>query len=264
MAMILHPGTKTLIRSTDEDFTGKKSARLISHLKRCARCRKKQELLSSLERVSKPKKSLSPNFRQRLIENLKEVKRSPQPIVAEIRKIAGAMTIFRHGEEHGVEGFPGMGLQKGYTIRLIGNSRALIELNDGSHIYLNQDTEIAFPLTVFNLAMSSGEIFAMMKPQRERLEIQTPSAVLGIIGTDFDAQVTEKKNTILRVLKGKVSFKNESGSVIVKSKHEVAASQYTKPEPTKIKNTKTISTWTTPIKLEKRGSVAKCMKSCDE
>ncbi len=249
--MIVHPKTKTLIRYADKDLSEAQAERIRRHLDRCERCRKEYRILQRIEAVNAPKKDLMDNFKDRIVANLKEAKRVNQPICADIKATIGKVLVYQTGDDEGIEGFPGMGLKKGDTVRLLGDSRALIELNDGSTVYLNKDTEISLPSARYDMAMMVGEIFAMMKPQKKAFEICTPSAILGVIGTDFDARVTEKKETILQVLKGKVSFKNASGSTIVRKKHQVEATRNTKPIPKKIKDTQTIYNWTIPMKRKK-------------
>ena len=257
--MIVHPKTKTLIRYADKDLSEAQAERIRRHLDRCERCRKEYGILQRIEAVNAPKKDLMDNFKDRIVANLKEAKWVNQPICADIKATIGKVLVYQTGDDEGIEGFPGMGLKKGDTVRLLGDSRALIELNDGSTVYLNKDTEISLPSARYDMAMMVGEIFAMMKPQKKAFEICTPSAILGVIGTDFDARVTEKKETILQVLKGKVSFKNESGSTIVKKKHQVEATRNAKPIPKKIKDTQTIYNWTIPMKRKKteRGWIMK-------
>ncbi len=257
--MIVHPKTKTLIRYADKDLSEEQADKIKYHLERCERCRKEYGILQRIEAVNAPKKDLLDNFKDRIVANLKEAKRVDQPICADIKATIGKVLVFQTGDDEGKEGFPGMGLKKGDTVRLLGDSRALIELNDGSTVYLNKDTEISLPSARYDMTMLVGEIFAMMKPQKKAFEICTPSAILGVIGTDFDARVTEKKETILQVLKGKVSFKNQSGSTIVKKKHRVEATKNAKPIPKKIKDTQTIYNWTIPMKRKKteRGWIMK-------
>ncbi len=249
--MIFRPGLKTVSRYFDGALSEAKSRKIALYLKKCQSARRRVEIFEKMDAVLKPKRNLSADFAERVCANLPEVKRITQLTYAEIEAVKGYVRIYRGANDEGIEGFPGMALKKGDTLRLIGDSRALIELNDGGNIYLNKETEISLKTRFYNLTMQSGEIFAMMKPQKKAFEIKTPSAVLGVIGTDFDAKITEKEKTILQVLKGKVSFKNESGSAIVKKMHQVEATKYSRPTPTKIRETKSISNWTSSIRPKK-------------
>jgi hypothetical protein len=257
--MILHPRTKTLIsymdlsaRQAGKSLPESDAGRISAHLNRCERCRKKYAMLQRIQEANSPKREIPEDFTQRVVGNLKDVTWSDQPICAEIKGVIGNATIHRNGSQEEVEAFPGMGLKKGDTLRVMGDSLALIELNDGSTLYVNKQTEIQFPRRDYPLALPIGEFFAMMKPQKKVFEIRTPSAVLGVIGTDFDAKVTKEKETILQVLKGKVSFKNQSGSTIVTKKRQVEAAINAKPVPQKIKQTQIIYNWTMPMNPRKK------------
>jgi hypothetical protein len=257
--MIFHPTLKTLSRFVDGGLSDAQLHKIRNHLAGCQPCNQKLQTLQQMEPALTPKRHLPSTFKTRIVSNLKDMKRVKAPACAEVKNIRGTALIFRNGEEQGIAAFPGMSLMNGDRLRLIGTSLALIELNDGSSLYLNKETEIQFPTTDYPLALSIGELFATMKPQKEVFEIRTPSAVLGVIGTDFDAKVTEKKETVLHVLKGKVSFKNESGSTVVKKKRQVEATTNAKPVPQKIKETRSIYNWTLPMKPRKneRGWVTK-------
>jgi len=156
--------------------------------------------------------------------------------------------IYSNGYEVGIEATPGMALKIGDKIKVDDKSIALIELNDGRTIILNKNTEIKLTSGVYHLKIEIGEIFAMVKPQTEMFEIETPSAVLGVIGTDLYAKVTKNKETILKVLKGKVLFQNKAGKIVVSQNRQVEASEFTKPVESKIKDKKSIISWTNAIK----------------
>jgi hypothetical protein len=152
-----------------------------------------------------------------------------------------------------------MAILQGDTLRALGNSLALVELADGSVLYINKETEIRFPSARYSLSLQMGELFAMMKPQKKTFEMSTPSAFLGILGTDFDAQVTKNKETILKVLQGRVSFQNDSGKTVVKKNQQVKASRQTPPKPTRLIDTRSATNWTRPIrpKRTKGGTIMK-------
>jgi hypothetical protein len=257
--MMFHPRLKTLSHYIDANLPESQAAKLARHIEQCARCRSTLKTFQNVEPAMRSKKQISNAFRDRVISRLEDVSRVKQPIYAEIRSVMGCVMIYRNGNDEGVEAFSGMGILQGDRLRVMGNSLALIELNDGSSLYLNKETEIDFCRAKYPLSLPIGELFAMMKPQKKAFEILTPSAILGVIGTNFDAKVTEKKETILQVLKGKVSFKNESGSTVVKKKRQVEAGKNATPILHKIRDTRTVYNWTIPMKRKKteRGWITK-------
>jgi hypothetical protein len=259
MVMIVHPKIKSIASYVEGQLSDPQAKNITAHLNRCQRCRERANILKKMKPALTLNRNLSLDFTDRVLSHLPEMKRVTQPTCGEVKAIRGSLMICRNGVDEALEAFPKMGILEGDTLRVVGNSLALIDLNDGSTLYLNKETEIQFFKRNYPLSLHVGELLAMMKPQRKPFEIWTPAAVLGVIGTDFDAKVTEKKSTLLQVLKGKVSFKNESGSTIVKKKRQVEAAKDAKPIPEKIKDTRTIYNWTAPMKPKRteRGWIMK-------
>lgn len=250
--MRFHPKIKTLIQYAAEELAEPKMISIKNHIDTCARCREKLIMVQNIGTVRQPVKSISPEFKAQVLNKLEEPKWDTQPIIAEIKSIVGEVIVFRGHEGEGRVGFPGMGLKKGEMIKLNQDSLALIELNDGSYLWLNRKTELQFTFADQALSLRSGELFAMFKPQPKVFEILTPTAVLGVIGTEFDAEVHNGSKTDLRVIKGKVSVTNESGKVIVKKKQQVEAEKYTLSQPKKIKNKEQVMQWTKPLNPKKQ------------
>jgi len=255
--MIGHPAMKSVTGFVERALSDVHAQKITAHLQRCQRCRERANILSKMEPALTLKRNLSSDFTDRVLFNLPDTKRVTKPTCGEIKVIRGCLMVYRNGADEGMEAFPRMAILKGDTLRVIGNSLALIELNDGSSIYLNKETEIRFFGDNYPLSLRIGELFAMMKPQRRTFEIWTPSATLGVVGTDFDAQISKKNETILKVLKGKVSFKNQYGQTTIIKKRQVKASKYTEPKPTKIKDTKSIIAWAKPMnpRMKKKGGI---------
>jgi len=250
--MIFHPHIRKISKYVDNTLGKEIRAKIEAHLSKCEPCRKKVQFLtkaSSLVLIPKKKVEL---ISDKVMETLKPRSwDTSMPVIGEIQSVTGIVTVRGKVKDEGVKVFPGLAIRKGDTLVTQGDSRALIRLNDGSFLYVNRETTLNFASTKFNLALRIGEIFAMMKPQPKTYTILTPSALLGVIGTEFDAKVTGQKQTILQVLKGKVSFKNNSGNTIVKKKQQVEAARDTQPVPIRIKDTRTVSNWTGTISTQK-------------
>ena len=249
--MIFHPSNKTLFNYLDQELSEARQTQIARHLEQCESCRKKLELLKGVgERLTREKPSVQ-DIKEQFMNRLEHRNWINTPICAEIRAVKGEVLVSHNKNDEGVEVFPGMALRKGDTLRVAEKSLALVELTDGSLFYLNRKTEFRFSDSQYPVHLSAGEFFAMMKPQRSVFRIQTPSAVLGVIGTDFDARVTNENKTVLKVLKGKVSFENEAGSVIVKKKRQVEAGKYTPPHSTQILHLRSVADWRNQIKPAK-------------
>lgn len=257
--MIFHLREKTLIRYIDSDLPEKKSQKVNEHLRKCEQCSKKFNFLSDIEKINMPKKTLSDNFKNNFLSDLKDIKRNNQPDIAEIKRLIGNMTISYKDDSETTEAFAGMTIKKGAKLKLDKNSTALLGMNDGSYLYINKETELDFSSPQYNIRLDSGEIFAMMKPQKDLFKIKTPSAMLTVVGTDFDTKIGDKGETTLSVLKGKVSFENISGKTMAAKNQQVKASNHTKPKAEKIKDSKTLSTWANQLtpKDKRKGYIMK-------
>ena len=257
--MIFHPFTRTLSRYIDGDLESARMKKISIHLEKCSACRDKVGVLEEMGRVLKTKTPDIEEQKQQFMSRLRKLERSSAPFIADIREIIGCVMVSANGKGEETEAFPGMSLKKGDTVRVLGNSLALIELLDGSLFYLNRETEFCLSTIQDNIQLKTGEFFAMMKPQRNLFQIKTPAAVLGVIGTDFDAEVTKDKKTVLRVIKGKVSFQTQAGKVIVKKKKQAEASQYSTPVLSRIARDLDITSWTHPVRPKngKKGTIMK-------
>ena len=245
--MIFHPNTNELIGLMDGELPEDKAQKMRSHLDGCETCRKKYELLLKINAVNTPQKELPENFSEQIVSNLGEIKKVSEKDYAEVKSLTGLVKVYNRSDEEGTEAFPGMSIKVGDRLKVFENSVALVELNDGSSLYLNKETDIEFTKEKYPLSLNIGEFFAMMKPQKEIFHIKTPSALLGVIGTDFDTIVTDDYRTILKVLKGKVSYQNESGKAIVSKKQKVEASKANSPKPVKTGKSKDEYKWTSQL-----------------
>jgi ferric-dicitrate binding protein FerR (iron transport regulator) len=246
--MIFHPREKTLSQYLDKDLSDQRQARITKHLDKCPSCRQKIRELEQMGAALVMEKGAPTNIRERFMSLLGDQKRTKTPVCAEIKAVMGVVLVHHNNDGKEREAFPGMALRIGDTVKVVGNSLALLELTDGSVFYLNRETEFLFSDTRYPVILRLGEFFAMMKPQKNVFQIKTPSAVLGVIGTDFDTRVTKEDKTLLQVLEGRVSFENEAGRVVVKGKRQVEAARHTLPEMTQIIHSRLIGDWANQIK----------------
>jgi predicted transcriptional regulator YdeE len=246
--MIFHPSLKQITGYLDSNLSDTVRKKVQGHVEHCEKCNKNIQLLRTSEQLLEVPKVKFDSITKNVMEKIQDRKwNTSREFVGEIKSVIGKTVIQSGTKGENLEVFPGCALRKGTTLLTDGESKALVEWRDGSQICINEKTELDFQTSLYPLTLRLGEIFSMIKPQEERFEIQTPSAVLSVIGTDFDTEVNKEKQTSLKVLKGKVGFKNKAGEVLVKKNQQVEASEYTKPEVTKIKETQTIKQWTTSI-----------------
>lgn len=247
--MIFHPSMKQMTGYLDNVLSEAVRKKILGHAEHCEKCKKEIQYLRVTEQLLKAPKVKFDSITKNVMEKIQDRKWNPsREFVGEIKAVIGKAAMHSGTKGEDLEVFPGCALRKGNTLLTPGGSKALVEWKDGSQIYISEETELDFQTSAYPLTLRLGEIFSMMKSQEERFEIQTPSAVLSVIGTDFDIAVNKEKQTILRVLKGKVAFKNETGEAVVKKNSQVEATEYTKPAVTPIQQKQKIGNWIDPMK----------------
>lgn len=251
--MIFHPRMKTLSRYVDKQFGDEKRMRLEQHLAKCEACRIKTDFFKEASPASLPPAEKIEALSEGILQ-FPDIKRPMKriPVIGEIENIAGDVFVQGIDDDEAIEAFPKMALKKGDVLTTQRDGRALIRLLDGSVLYVNKDTSLDFATERCSLSLTIGEIFMMMKPQKESFTIKTPSALLGVIGTEFDTEATKDKQTILKVVKGSVYYKNDSGESVVKKNRQVEAANNIKPVPVKLREKAAISDWTGQINISQR------------
>lgn len=125
-------------------------------------------------------------------------------------------------------------------VRTGGNSRAALLLRDNTQIRLNQNTQLEIKAVaserspVTELLVSIGRVWTQtLRGKDSRLTLTTPTATLGIRGTDWDVEVGADGNTLLTVFSGTVDLSNEWGHLQV-GRNEAAVVQIGSP-PVKLR-----------------------------
>jgi len=131
---------------------------------------------------------------------------------------------------------------EGEFVRTLADSQMAIFLPDRTQIRLNQNSLLelksiaeAADWSESLVRLNAGRAWSQARPQatttaatldprRLRVKIQTPTATLGIRGTDWEVEVGPDGRTQLAVLSGVVEMSNEFGSVDV-GKGEAATAQ---------------------------------------
>ncbi len=250
--MIFHPGIKAISMYVDNNLDSISKINIEKHLSKCEKCRKQAEFLKPAQNPEKIPMEKLEAVSNKIMEMLPDNKfTSVAPIIGEIENILGFATVADKSGNHTIDAFPGMAVKKGDKLITEKGCCVLIKLNDGSSLYINKETSLDFETPRANISLVIGEIFAMMKPQKTTFSIQTPSALIGVIGTEFNTKVTNENKTILQVIKGSVLFSNEAGSSVVRKKKYVEAAVNTKPIPKNFNDYKSISGWTGSINTNK-------------
>jgi ferric-dicitrate binding protein FerR (iron transport regulator) len=98
-------------------------------------------------------------------------------------------------------------------LRTGAGAQALIELSDGTHLALNEQTTVVIRphrpedrgiIRIFKLFL--GEIWIRTSKGPPPLEVETPVAIAAIRGTEFNLKVLRDGRSELTVLEGEVEF----------------------------------------------------------
>ncbi len=141
----------------------------------------------------------------------------PVPFSATLIDFEGQVHIQKGGENFWLPVEKGMPLEQGDHLKTEARSSAEILVDDGSQIKLEENTEItlselsadsqtrsisASVYLWFGRMLSNISRFAH---SRSRFEVQTPTVVAGVRGTDFAVEVLDTKQTDVGVFDGEVT-----------------------------------------------------------
>jgi len=180
-------------------------------------------------------------------------------LMATLTTVVNKVEVQRQGKGSWVEAVAPMPLYLGDRVRTQRGAKAAILFQDGSEVFLNQDTmlEIVKVLdpskrtgVVTRLRLFLGDIFSRVNPQKTTLEFESPDAVATIRGTEFSLRTiattlfsvdrippynfdTWKRmysfRSTLAVLKGLVNWFNSLGSMLVGAGQISEATRNTAP-----------------------------------
>jgi hypothetical protein len=124
----------------------------------------------------------------------------------------------------------GARLNNGDQVLTNANTRAAIRFtDDGSLIRLNPNsvlnvrTEGNREALTKTLELEFGELWARVTEQRGTFQVQTPSGVAAVKGTEFIVRVDAQGNTTVLTLEGAVDFFNGAGTVEVSAGNQAQA-----------------------------------------
>lgn len=149
----------------------------------------------------------------------------------------GQVEIERQGKS--IKATKGMLLYEGDVIKTSELSRAALILQDGSLIRLNENTNLELRLQAKEkkqnrLKVLLGHLWAKINKQDSGLEIETPSAVAAIKGTELEL-IIQGELTRLIVWDGLVDFFNKMGKQLVGAAQQSSAAAGQAPaEPTRV------------------------------
>lgn len=149
-------------------------------------------------------------------------------------------------------------LAPGQSIRTGKGARAALLLTDRTQVRLNENTVIdvvavgAAPRSAgqTRFRQMTGRAWVQSKTPPKSLEWQTPTAIAGIRGTDWEMAVAEDGSSTLSVFSGQVDLANEHGRVAVAADEQAVAEQGKAPVKMTVRNLRERIQWVTAYRME--------------
>ena len=153
----------------------------------------------------------------------------------------GTLVVIRPDKiEDRLQGQGTLQLYEGDVLRTEVASQALITIQEGTEVALNENTtlkllyrwEKARGITQI-LRLQQGEIWVKTGPGPKQLEVETPVATAAVRGTEFNIKVQDDGQTTLTVIQGTVEFGTAFGTCPIRTStvsYGVRGKRCTKPE----------------------------------
>jgi len=155
-------------------------------------------------------------------------------------------------------------LLPGHSLRTGPHSRAALLLDDNTQVRLHEKTVLviqaveAKPLSAGQTKFRQllGRAWVQSKTPPRQLIWQTPTAVAGLRGTDWEMQVGEDGSSLLSVFSGEVDLSNDFGRVAVAANEQAQAVQGKAPVKLVVQNLKERVQWVSAYPVEPLRHVA--------
>ena len=112
---------------------------------------------------------------------------------------------------------------------------AIVFLDDKTMVKIRSDSEVKIETSKTakglhkRVIMEMGQIWSKVVPGRGGFQLETPSGVAAVKGTEFYGLIDENGETVIIGIEGIVEFFNELGSVLVKKGDTRRASKRSMP-----------------------------------
>ena len=162
--------------------------------------------------------------------------------IAAIKDVIGIVKLLRADTHQKIVASMGNLLYNGDAIITESSASIAILFTDGSMLKVQENSEVTLTAqrkdgqqVDAKVDLPLGEIWAKVTRRDSKFEVETPSSVASVKGTEFSVMVDEGGTSTLFVYDGLVEFQNELGSVIVK-RNQKSVTEKDKPpeEPQKL------------------------------
>lgn len=164
-----------------------------------------------------------------------------QDFSGEIGEIKGTVEILKEGETEWLPVVSEMPVQLKDRLKSAENSSCNLELDDGSIIFIGENTETSVEMLELTaeshnskIALWFGKIIAnISKSKNTKMEVHSPTAIVAVRGTEFAVE-SKAEETDVGVFDGEVGVKNTEGEteeVTVKPDEETSVRKGVRPLP---------------------------------
>jgi len=160
----------------------------------------------------------------------------------ELGEIKGTVEILKDGETEWSPAVSEMPVQLKDRLKAAENSSYNLELDDGSVIFIGENTEASVEMLELTkeshnskISLWFGKIIAnISKSKNTKMEVHSPTAIVAVRGTEFAVESNAQK-TDVGVFDGEVGVRNTEGEtieeVMVKPDEETSVQKGTRPSP---------------------------------
>ena len=159
----------------------------------------------------------------------------------EIKDIKGQVEILKEEVKRGKTAVEGMPVQLNDRIKTYANSSCNLEIDDGSIIFIDANTEASVEMLEVTsekhnskISLWIGRIIAnITKSKKTKMELRAPTAIVAVRGTEFAVETTPDK-TEVGVFDGQVGVKNSDekipDEVLLNQEEETSVAPHAIPE----------------------------------
>lgn len=162
-------------------------------------------------------------------------------VLGKTQSVIGTLVVIRPDRiEDRLQGQGALQLYEGDVVRTEAASQALIVIQEGIEVALNENTTFKLLYrwektkgTTQILRLKQGEIWVKTGPGPKQLEVETPVATAAVRETEFNIKVQDDGQTTLTVIQGTVEFGTAFGTCPIRTStisYGVRGKRCTKPE----------------------------------
>ena len=189
------------------------------------------------------------------------------PAAGKIVNISGQVSVLTTGDTRGKPASIGRILQAGDTVVTGPNGKAAVLLADESLMLINKNSRFILKAVAAkawwqkvrtattsgvisvqsSLRVERGEVWFRNKNRDIRVNIEAPTAVLGVRGTEMNLKVAEDDAVTLTVMEGEVQAQNNLGIMNVGAREQIVARPHMPFVKTVLLTPEDAVQWTIPI-----------------